>query len=84
MALGKKETMTQIKEVELKQCSMCKETKDISHFNKNKASKSGLTYHCKECSKRKYEKEKGKEDDSVITQSFDIALYLQFMKGIKR
>jgi hypothetical protein len=58
---------------------MCNETKDISDFNKNKASKSGLTCYCKECSKKKYEQEK--EDAQEINKGFDIALYLQFMKG---
>lgn len=40
-----------------KQCPKCKQTLDCSEFYKNKNSKDGLGYQCKEC-ERKYKEEK--------------------------
>ena len=36
-----------------KQCSKCKETKDIKEFNKRKSSKDGLTARCGDCIRAK-------------------------------
>lgn len=33
----------------MKQCTRCKEFKPLDQFNKDKKTKSGLTYHCKSC-----------------------------------
>ena len=32
-------------------CTNCRNTKDISKFDKNKGTKDGFTYYCKECRK---------------------------------
>jgi len=38
----------------MKQCSKCKERKSFSEFNKDRSTKDGLKYYCRECGK-KYE-----------------------------
>jgi len=36
----------------MKLCSLCKQTKPQSEFNRNKKHKDGLQYHCRECSNK--------------------------------
>lgn len=36
-----------------KKCSNCKDFKDLSCFYKDKSSKDGLSYHCKDCVKKR-------------------------------
>ena len=38
----------------MKQCCICKETKDSKEFNKKRARKDGLQPHCRECSHKKF------------------------------
>jgi len=38
----------------VKRCSKCGETKAVGEFNKKKAAKDGLQYHCKECEAKYY------------------------------
>jgi len=40
----------------MKECSKCKEKKDLSFFTKLKKSKDGLSYWCKECRKKSQDK----------------------------
>lgn len=51
--------------VETKQCSKCKEVKELSQFYKNNKTKDGLTYYCKSCcdnNTKEYRKtERGRE-----------------------
>ena len=42
--------------MENKKCCSCKETKDLSEFNKNKSKKSGYNNICKICSKNRFKK----------------------------
>ena len=38
----------------MKTCTRCKETKDLSLFHRNSSQKSGYAPHCKQCHKRAY------------------------------
>lgn len=38
----------------IKKCNGCGRELTIDNFNKNKSSKDGLSYYCRECSKKKY------------------------------
>lgn len=59
--------------METKQCPRCKETLPISSFQKNKVSKDGLQYHCKDCRKEIDSKpEKRKKDRERYHQNKDI------------
>ena len=37
-----------------KQCSICKETKSLDKFHKNRCHKDGFSYYCKSCAKTSY------------------------------
>lgn len=52
--------------METKQCYGCKEKLTIDNFTKNKNMPDGLSYYCRECSKRNYNlyKYKRSDDDS--------------------
>ena len=47
-------------ELKTKICSVCKEEKDLSMFNKNKRSKTGVKSECKKCTKARRERDKDK------------------------
>jgi len=42
--------------MKIKRCGKCKKMKSVSEFNKNVSKKDGLSYYCRVCSKKKWDK----------------------------
>ncbi|NBW14667.1 MAG: hypothetical protein EBR82_42375 [Caulobacteraceae bacterium] len=51
----------------MKTCTSCKIKKELSEFNKNKTGADGLQYHCKECRKSRYQKDR----ENIIIRASD-------------
>jgi hypothetical protein len=53
----------------MKTCTICKQSKELSEFNKNKCRKDGLQTKCKECSKSLYLNHKNKHPKYYIIRN---------------
>ena len=53
----------------MKVCSICKEEKDLSCFNKNKSKKDGLSTDCKDCTKIYLEKYRSKNKETLTLKN---------------
>lgn len=65
--------------LQTKQCSKCKEEKPLSEFSKNKRTKDGYHFYCKDCKKADWEKFKSKRatEDKVfiIHTTYEFSVY---------
>lgn len=61
-----------------KQCSSCKQIKDLALFNKNKAKKDGFSHYCKEC---EHEARRKSQATTNLTAKNRYKRYLSSEKG---
>lgn len=64
------ERVLKFKDLEEKRCSKCNESKSLSEFSKDKKSKDGLAYQCKEC-RNCHKKKYNQTEDGLLINMYN-------------